>query len=125
MVLIKRREKLESNIKELTSESKKLEKEISALKTEKKRILCGRFGELLEKNAVSIQDVDLEEIVKVISANKDVYKAKIIKAASAYDETETADKTADNITYEDAVVVPYSCCFLLFFLNVITMSVSV
>ncbi|MDR1702878.1 MAG: hypothetical protein LBR56_08880 [Sporomusaceae bacterium] len=80
--LAKRRKKIEDNIKELTVESKQLEKEAAALKTEKNRRLCGKFGALLEKNALSIQDVDLDEIMKVISANKDVYTTKNIEAAA-------------------------------------------
>lgn len=96
MVLVKRREKIEGDIKKLTAKAKQLEKGTAALEVEKKRLLCGRFGELLEKNAILIQDVDLDEIVKAISANKDVYKAKNIKAALA-DEAEAAGEVMGNI----------------------------
>lgn len=68
-----RRDKIEANTKVLMAEAKKLSKQMDELENNMKLMLCGQFKDLLERNAISIKDVNLDEVVKAISDNKDAY----------------------------------------------------
>lgn len=77
-----RRNRIAENIKYLTGESKRLLKQMEDLENKLKTRLCSQFRDLLEKNQIPIQDVNLDEIVRVIKENQDAYTIKKKKKTS-------------------------------------------